>query len=115
VWVRVERTSEKEIHVTVIVTGRHMDVTEPLKAFATEKMSKLTKFLDTVTEIDVIFDAAGKLEIGVEVLVHAEHRSAFVAKVSNADAYAGIDLCYGKLERQLTEHKEKQRNRKHPH
>lgn len=101
--------------MTVIVTGRHMDVTEPLKAFANEKMSRLTKFLDTVTEIDVIFDAAGKLEIEVEVIVHAEHRSAFVAKVSNADAYAGLDLCYAKLERQLTEHKEKQRNRKHPH
>ena len=101
--------------MTVIVTGRHMEVSEPLKAYANEKMSKLVKFLDTVTEIDVVIDAAGKQNISVEVIVHAEHRGAFVAKTDHTDAYAAIDLCYAKLERQLTEHKEIHRNRKHPH
>jgi ribosome-associated translation inhibitor RaiA len=38
----------------------------------------------------------------------------FIAHHDQGDAYACIDGCVDKLERQLTDHKEKLRNRKHP-
>jgi putative sigma-54 modulation protein len=90
-----------------------MDVTEALKTFAEQKVSKLTKYYDRVQEIEVIFDA-GKDQVGVEVIVNAEHNALFVAHHDSGDAYACIDGCVDKLERQLTDHKEKLRNRKHP-
>jgi ribosomal subunit interface protein len=38
----------------------------------------------------------------------------FIAHHDDGDAYACIDSCVDKLERQLSDHKKKVRNRKHP-
>jgi putative sigma-54 modulation protein len=86
--------------VIVTISGRHMDVTEALKNYAEQKVNKLSKYYDRIQEI--------------EVIVNAEHNAIFIAHHDSGDAYACIDGCVDKLERQLTDHKEKHRNRKHP-
>ncbi|CAN5485492.1 ribosome hibernation promoting factor [soil metagenome] len=101
----------------VVVSARHMDVTPALKTFAEQKANKLTKYYDRIQEIEVILDTGkelGKNHSKVEMIVNAEHKNMFVAHHDEGDAYAGIDACVGKLERQLSEHKKKIRNRKHP-
>jgi ribosomal subunit interface protein len=50
----------------------------------------------------------------VEFIVHVDGHEHFVARGRNTDLYACIDETSGKMERQLTDHKEKLRNRKHP-
>lgn len=95
----------------VTVSSRHMDVTAPLKAYAEQKASKLKKYFDRIQEIEVVFDSS-KGGISVEMIVNAEHTRQFVA-THDGDAYASIDGCVDKLERQLHEHKDKHRNRKH--
>lgn len=97
----------------VTISSRHMDVTPAMKTHAEERAKKLTKFYDLIQEIEVIFDA-GKDKITVEMIVNAEHKNLFIAKHDQGDAYACVDGCYHKLERQLSEHKDKHRNRKHP-
>ena len=99
--------------MVITVTGRHMDVTPALKTFAEDKANKLTKFYDRIQEIEVIFDAQ-KDGTSVEVIVNAEHNDMFIARMGNGDAYAQLDQCVEKLERQLSDHKKKHRNRKHP-
>jgi len=47
------------------------------------------------------------------MIVNAEHKNMFIAHYEGPDAYAGVDDCVDKLERQLTDHKERYRNRKH--
>ena len=96
----------------VTVSSRHMDVTPSLKAHAELKVGKLLKYYDRIQEIEVIFDS-GKGSTRVEVIVNAEHKNMFIAHHDDGDAYASLDECVTKLERQLTEHKEKFRNRKH--
>jgi len=96
----------------VTISSRHMDVSAPLKAYAEQKASKLTRYYDRIQDIEVIFDNA-RDAMRVEIIVVAERRNRFIAHDSNADAYACIDTCIGKLERQLTDHKKKFRNRKH--
>jgi putative sigma-54 modulation protein len=49
----------------------------------------------------------------VEMIVNDEHRNKFIAHGHDGDAYACVDDCYAKLERQLSDHKKKLRNRKH--
>ena len=98
----------------VTVAARHMDVSEALKKYAEQKANKLLKYYDRIQEIEVVFDAANKDTMQVEVIVNAEHRNTFIAKHDGSDAYACIDGCVDKLERQLSEHKKKFRNRKHP-
>ena len=103
--------------MNVVVSARHMEVTAALKTFAEEKASKLTKYYDRIQEIEVILDTGkelGKSHSMVEMIVNAEHKNMFVARHDDGDAYACIDACVGKLERQLSEHKKKIRNRKHP-
>jgi putative sigma-54 modulation protein len=122
----------------VLIASRHMNVTAAMKDYAQTKASKLTKYYDRIQEIEVVFDPSGargaarsgsrsgtkvstakadspaKDQVGVEVIVHAEHRNMFVAHHAVGDAYACVDACCHKLERQLSEHKKKVRNRKHP-
>ena len=97
----------------VTISSRHMDVTEAMKSYAEQKANKLSKYYDLIQEIEVIFDA-GKDRTKVEMIVNAEHKNMFIANHAEGDAYACIDACADKLERQLTEHKKKHRNRKHP-
>jgi putative sigma-54 modulation protein len=99
--------------VIVTVSSRHMDVTPPLKAYAEQKAGKLTKYYDRIQEIEVVFNA-GKGATSVEMIVNAEHKNMFIANHDEGDAYACIDGCIDKLERQLSDHKKKLRNRKHP-
>src|SRR5947209_4047351 len=104
--------------VIVRVKSRHMDVTPAIKSFAEQKASKLTKYFDRISEIEVVVDAgiekSTREQSKVEIIVHVEHSNSLVAHHEGADAYASIDACVEKLERQLTDHKERLRNRKHP-
>jgi putative sigma-54 modulation protein len=103
--------------VVVTVSSRHMDVSPALKTFAETKASKLLKYYDRIQEIEVVLTAdkeLGKDHTLVEMIVNAEHKNMFIAHHNDGDAYACIDQCVDKLERQLTEHKKKIRNRKHP-
>jgi putative sigma-54 modulation protein len=103
--------------VIVTVSSRHMDVSAPLKSYAEEKTGKLTKYYDLIQEIEVIIDSIkdnGKEKANVEVIVNAEHKGMFVAHHADGDAYACVDACVDKLERVLSDHKKKVRNRKHP-
>jgi putative sigma-54 modulation protein len=90
-----------------------MEVTPPLKTYAGQKAGKLNKYYDLIQEIEVVIDNAKDVP-RVEMIVNAEHKNTFVARHEEGDAYACIDGCCHKLERQLTEHKKKFRNRKHP-
>jgi putative sigma-54 modulation protein len=89
-----------------------MEVTPPLKAYAEQKATKLVKFYDRIGDIEVVFDA-NKGAMQVEMIVIADHNNRFIAHHQDGDAYACVDGCYAKLERQLSEHKQKLRNRKH--
>ena len=103
----------EESAVITTVSSRHMDVTEPLKNYAEQKTDKLHKYYDRIQEIEVILDSV-KEGVRVEMIVNAEHKNMFIVHHDEGDAYACIDGCVDKLERQLSEHKKKVRNRKHP-
>jgi putative sigma-54 modulation protein len=101
-----------EVHLLVTISSRHMEVTAALKAYADQKAAKLTRYYDRIQEIEVVFDNA-KESMRVEMIVNAEHKNMFIAHHAGEDAYACIDGCFAKLERQLSDHKKKFRNRKH--
>jgi putative sigma-54 modulation protein len=98
--------------VQISVTGRHIDVSSELRSYVENKVGKLIKFYDRVMTIDVILDGEG-LGFGAEIVAKAEHKMVFVAKERGEDMYAAVDLVMDKIERQITRHKERVRNRKH--
>lgn len=95
------------------MTGRHIEVTEALRSHAEEKSEKLPRYYDSISQVEVILEGNNGGKPGVEIIVHAEHSSNFIARESGDDMYACIDVAMHKLERQLRRKKEKQRNNKH--
>ena len=98
----------------ISVVGRHLEMTEAIKQYASDKVSKLPRYYDRVTQIEVIADRGpDNHQVDVELRVFVERHDPFIVKVQHEDLYAGIDLAVSKMERQLTDHKEKLRNHKH--
>ncbi len=94
------------------ITGKHIEITDAIKAHAQEKVEKLPRYFDSITQIEVIVEGNEGGKQCVEVIVHAEHNDLLIAKEVGDDMYACIDLAIHKLERQLKKTKEKQRSHK---
>jgi len=96
------------------ITGKHIDIPVALKGYAEEKTSKLPKFYNLITQVDVIIDGKEGNNVAVEVIARGEHKKIFVVKEKTTDVYACIDLAVHRLEQQLRKIKTKERdNRKH--
>ena len=93
------------------ITGHHIDVTEPLKAYVTDKLDKLDRHSDQITNVHVVLSVE-KLVQKAEATVHISGGELF-ADASTDDLYAAIDLLSDKLDRQLIKHKEKTIARHH--
>jgi putative sigma-54 modulation protein len=96
------------------VSGKHLEITDPIREHAIERANRLPKFYDRIQEINIIIDKADNHQHEeVEVIVEVEKSDPFITKKSGPDLYVLIDDVFGKTERQLRDHKEKLRNRKH--
>ncbi len=89
----------------VSVTGRHVEVTESLRNHVEEKIAKIKRHFDNVTDIHVILTVE-KLEQKAEATVHIRGAKLFADDVQE-DMYQAIDNMVDKLDRQIIKHKEK--------
>jgi len=97
--------------VQILITGRHLQLSDEMQRYVREKAGKLPRYYERLNSIEVVIaQHAGHFE--VEMLVSADHRQSFVGRESHQDVFAAVDLLMDKMERQLTRHKEKVRNRK---
>jgi len=90
----------------VKITGRHVSVTEEMKAYAREKTEKLVRFFDRIQEVRVVLDMEGE-RYTAEAIADVELADDLVARETGQDIYAAIDTVSDKLERQLRKHKER--------
>ncbi len=89
----------------VSITGRHLDVTDSLKTHVEEKIAKLKRHFDHVTDVHVIL-AVEKMNQKAEATVQISGATLF-AEDQQEDMYAAIDNMVDKLDRQIIKHKEK--------
>ena len=91
--------------MNIAITFRHMDATEAVKGYATEKIGKLQKFLRQPMKGAVTVSCQNHRNHHVEVALQSggEH---FHAHETSEDMYASIDRVSDKLERQIRESKE---------
>ncbi|MFK7788136.1 MAG: ribosome-associated translation inhibitor RaiA [Phycisphaeraceae bacterium] len=98
----------------IIITGRHMPVTEAIQTYAKEKAGKLTRYYDRLSKLEIVID---KSQDGhshdVEFIAHVDGQDHLVAKSNDEDLYHSIDHTVKRMERQLTDLKEKLKNHKH--
>ena len=96
----------------ISVSGRRLHLSQDLQDYARSKAAKLTQFFDKLQKIDVIVSKES-LGYSVEVIAKPDGHESLVGRDSGPDVKACIDVILDKLERQVTRHKEKIRNRKH--
>ncbi len=95
------------------ITGKHIEITEAIRRHAEEKTSKLPKYYNSITRVEVIMDGSQGGNMSVEIIAKAEHGKIFVGSEKGQDAYRCIDMAVHKLERQLRRRKSKERDNKH--
>ena len=90
----------------VTMTFRHMEQSDALKAYAEEKLERVTKYIDSPINVQVYFSVEKKIRHIVEIVINSKGIS---TKASDAthDMYAAIDAVIDKIERQLVRYKEK--------
>ena len=104
----------KETNIAFTISGKHVTITDSIRAHAEEKTSKLPRYYDGINQVEVIVDSShGVNKISVEVIARGEHGNVFVATETGEDAYPCIDGAVHKLERQLRKKKTKERDDKH--
>ena len=92
--------------LNIKITGRSDAVTSGMKKRAAEKVSKIMKFHDRITWVDVILDA-DKQRSKVEVSAGLSRGTTLIGKAESGDMYTAIDQSVEKITRQLRRHKEK--------
>jgi len=94
------------------LSGRHIDVTPAIREYAERKSERLHRYFNRIQSFEGVIEWRDR-KFEVELVVNVEHAQPFVARRTGDDLYAAIDEVIDKLERQLTDHKERLRNRKH--
>jgi putative sigma-54 modulation protein len=92
----------------VIFTGRHVEVSDSLRAFAQERLDKMTTYLDDVIDVHVILSVE-KHRHQAEITLKTR-RSDFIACAETDDMYASLSQALDKLEGQAHKHAGKQKS-----
>jgi putative sigma-54 modulation protein len=95
----------REISMQLNLTGHHVDITQSLRDYVNEKLGKLERHFENMTQVNVVLTVE-KQEQRAEATVNVAKGQLF-ADASSEHMYAAIDALADKLDRQLLKHKEK--------
>ena len=91
--------------MNITIVGHGLEITPPLREFAEEKLSKITKHFDRIISIHVILSIEKNEHIAEATTNYA--KADLHTKAIEVDTYAAIDVLVDKLHRQIVKHKEK--------
>lgn len=98
----------------IVTNGRNIELTEALKDYVQQKLSRLEKHYDYIQEVHVILEVEKNPRIADNQLAEATiHVPGAVIRVEAASVslYASIDLLADKIERSMNKHKSRVMNR----
>lgn len=94
----------------LVIRGKNMEVTESLRDYAQQKLSRITKIFDNIIDAQVSFNVIKNKSVQNDQIVEVTlHLSGGVLRAEEAkdNMYAAIDLVTDKVERQLRRFKGK--------
>lgn len=91
------------MHTTI--TGRRFEVTEPIRAYAEERLGRIEKFNHMIVEAHLMLEL-DKYQQVAELIIMARHLR-LSCKAKTDDMYTSINEVVRKIERQLKTRKEK--------
>ena len=96
----------------IIISGKQMELTDPIKVAIEEKLGRLDYYLHPETEVKVTVSAK-KARQKVEVTIIPISGPIIRAEDSEESLYAAIDVVYDKLNKQLRKYKKRVQDRHH--
>ncbi len=94
------------------VSARHGHLSPASQSKISAKVSRLQRYFDRLTALDVTVDLEHETLPTVEIVAKAEHFHDMVSHETSADLWRSVDGAVQKLEQQLRKHKEKVRDHK---
>ncbi|HOV33038.1 MAG TPA: ribosome-associated translation inhibitor RaiA [Candidatus Hydrogenedens sp.] len=96
--------------MNVTITGRHMEMSDALKSYIENALSKLERRFDKIIDANVILDVEKHRHI-CEININANGMRIH-SKETSPDMYASVDSVIEKLDRQIRKFKDKITNHK---
>lgn len=96
----------------VTVTGRHMETTDALKQYATEKCARLEKYFPKDVTVVITLSVVKKVHHIAEAVIKS-NGILIQASEETEEMYSAIDLLIEKIERRARRYKEKLVDHKH--
>jgi len=93
------------------VTFRHMEVSEPVRAYVEEKLDRVKKYIDEPIDAQAVLSVEKKIRHKAVVTISAKGITIKASEETN-DMYAAVDAMVDKIERQLKRYKEKLKKHK---
>src|SRR3954451_6215585 len=116
---RPARRAPKEPSMKLQVTGKNLDVTQPIVDYAERKLTKLAKHLSDSSRVELELAVERNPSISQSQVAEATiwtKGPVLRAREFSTDMYASIDLVADKLERQVKKYRaRRQRGRPHGH
>jgi len=89
----------------ISISGHHLEITESLHNHVSEKVEKIARHFDHVTNTHVVLQVEKKRHMA-EATINTKGAMIHASSTCD-DMYAAIDSMVGKLDRQVIKHKEK--------
>ena len=91
--------------MNITVSGRHMEMTDAIRDHVHSCLDKVKQHFDKVIDVDVVLSIEKRRQLA-EINLHANGLR-INAKESSDDLYTSIDAAIGKVDRQVTKHKDR--------
>lgn len=89
------------------ITVKNGNLSDEIQSTIKQKVSKLPKFFDRTTGIQVVADLRHTDNPEVEIIVSAEESRDFFASGKGGNVLSAVECAVQKIESQLRKHKEK--------
>jgi putative sigma-54 modulation protein len=98
--------------VEITVTGRHPTITQEMRAYAEDKVHKMTRIFDRLLSARITLEVDGARN-RAEASVHGPRGAVLVAHATSADMFMALDEMESRLESQLRKFKTRMEQRRH--
>jgi putative sigma-54 modulation protein len=90
--------------MNISLTGRHLELTEPIKAHMNASIETLSKYNMDIISVNVVATAQtkkGKEHSMVEFAIHLAHKNSIIIKQNNDDLYTAIDMATSRAQKAI--------------
>lgn len=90
--------------MNISLTGRQLELTEPIKAHMNSSIETLSKYNMDIISVNVVATAQtkkGKEHSMVEFTIHLAHKNSIIIKQNDDDLYAAIDLAIARAQKAM--------------